>query len=204
MAIVLDKDKSFFSDWPLLYHTQSSWVECVLNDFNHFLSDHASNERKAAATAMEFVVKYPDKLDLVTFASRIACEELEHFRQVFEVMKARSAPLKGDEKCQYARYMRRHAYHRGPERLLDMLFINSVTEFRGMERFYLISQNVEDPKLKDFYFQLSMGEKGHGWVYLHEAKKLFPDHDVQSKFLTWLDIEKEAIIRAPLEPRLFA
>ena len=196
-----------FEDWPLRKQTEEAWVKRVLADLPLFLSDHASNERKAAAIALEFVVRYRDQPSLISTAARIAQEEISHFRQVFERMRSLKLPPLPDEKCMYAKYMHRHARSRGKERLLDLLIINSLIEYRGMERFYLLSQAIEaekGPEWREFYENLSLGEKGHGAVYLHEAGKIFSKEDIDHRVDALLDIEAEAMIRAPKEARLFS
>ncbi len=35
--------------------TPSKWLECVLDDFNTFLLDHAAAERKASAVALSLI-----------------------------------------------------------------------------------------------------------------------------------------------------
>ncbi|MAA49517.1 MAG: tRNA-(ms[2]io[6]A)-hydroxylase, partial [Gammaproteobacteria bacterium] len=37
------------------------WITCVLADFDAFLQDHASAEKKASGMALSMVSHYPDK-----------------------------------------------------------------------------------------------------------------------------------------------
>ena len=41
------------------------WTNCVLNNFDEFLIDHADCERKASSMAMSFVAKYPDRVEII-------------------------------------------------------------------------------------------------------------------------------------------
>ena len=45
--------------------TPPSWLTVVFADFDAFIVDHAACERKASATGMSLVVKYPDKSQLI-------------------------------------------------------------------------------------------------------------------------------------------
>ena len=58
--------------------TPKEWVNTALSDFDHFLIDHASCERKASAVGMSFVVRYPDRSALLEPMIQFAREELEH------------------------------------------------------------------------------------------------------------------------------
>ncbi len=69
----------FADNLPLAFATPADWVSVVMADFDHFLLDHASCERKASANAMSFVVRYPDRKALLEPMICLAKEELAHF-----------------------------------------------------------------------------------------------------------------------------
>ena len=83
---------------PLRIPTPPAWLEVVLADFDAFLLDHAACERKASATGMSFVVRYPDRRALLEPMIAFAREELEHFHQVYRLIEARGLVLRRDEK----------------------------------------------------------------------------------------------------------
>ena len=58
--------------------TPDGWLDVVLADFDAFLIDHAACERKASATGMSFVVRYPDRKEILEPLIAFAREELEH------------------------------------------------------------------------------------------------------------------------------
>ena len=188
---------------PLIYKTHLTWVYGILDNFDRFLADHASNERKAAAIGMELVVRYPDKLHLVSVASRIAIEEIKHFRQVFRLMCERNIPLRADEPCFYPKFLKQHVRSAGPERLLDQLLVNCVIEYRGMERFTLIALYHPEDSIRLFYKGLALGEKGHGATYIHEAKRIFDEHTVEQRLKEWVTIESKAISESKAAWQLF-
>ena len=66
----------------LLSTTSPAWIDTVLSDFDAFLADHASCERKANAFLMSLIVKYPDRPNLIPGLIELAQEELEHFAAV--------------------------------------------------------------------------------------------------------------------------
>ena len=173
---------SFQKECKLLISTSPEWGEAVLKNFHIFVSDHAANERKAAATCMDFVVRYPNRLELVSTAARIAEDELSHFREVFEHMKKYGYELLPDEKDVYVAYLRQ--YTRGPseERLMDRLLMSSLIEMRGTERFEMLSKIHPDETWKSFYKKLYLSEKGHGYAFYHEALKIFPRNEVNTRF----------------------
>ena len=60
--------------------TSPAWVQAVFANFDAFLIDHAACERKASATGMSFVVKYPDRRLLLDPMIEFAREMLESGR----------------------------------------------------------------------------------------------------------------------------
>lgn len=188
----------------LTYKTPPEWTKSVLANFEGFLADHAANERKAAALAMEMTTRYPDKLSLVTTVCKVAIDEIQHFQKVFERMCQLNIALKADQKCLYVRYLKQRSASSGDARLLDQLIINSLVEQRGMERFGLLALGHPDPEWQTFFCELSLGEQGHSKVYIHEAKKIFPPADVVEKYHQWLKIEADANRHAGTSFRLFS
>jgi tRNA-(ms[2]io[6]A)-hydroxylase len=183
--------KTFLQEFRLQSVTSPEWIKSVLKNFSIFISDHAANERKAAATAMDFVVRYPNHHSLVTTAARIAEEELSHFRDVFEMMCEHGYEILPDEKDAYIVHLRQHTRHTSQERLLDRLLGSSLIEMRGTERFEILSTGHPEEKWRTFYRKLYFSEKGHGYAFYHEALKIFPMQEVNDRF-TYL-LEKEAI-----------
>jgi len=73
--------------------TKPEWVAAVMADLPSFLQDHADCERKASALAMSLVAKYPERLEIIPELIATGVEELEHFQQVYEVMRQRGISL---------------------------------------------------------------------------------------------------------------
>ena len=62
------------------------WVTCVLADFDAFLQDHASAEKKASGMALSMVSHYPDQPALVQAMVDLAVEELNHYKEVMRLL----------------------------------------------------------------------------------------------------------------------
>lgn len=170
----------------------------MLENFPLFVADHAANERKASSMCMDFVVRYPDHPSLVTTAVRIAQEELQHFRQVYRLMKKFGYPLLPDEKDVYINYLLKEVRTDPKGRFLDRLLVCSIVEMRGIERFEILSQEHPDAEWRDFYDKLFKSEKGHGHAFYHEALHIFDPKMVNDRFLSLLKIEAQAMDATPI------
>ena len=125
-----------------LQPTDPRWVEAVLEDFDGFLKDHASCEKKASGMALNVASHYPDRPVLLAAMAELAAEELAHYREVIKLLIARSLAPSADRKDPYIHAMNQQI-RTGSERfLLDRLLVGAVVEARGCERFGLVASRL--------------------------------------------------------------
>ena len=115
----------------LLYQTPSQWLKTVLADFDTFLCDHASAEKKASGMAINMISHYPDKTELVDVMSAIAVEELNHFREVLKIIHKRGKTLAADVKDNYVGELRKNFRKSSQFYMMDRLIIAGIIEARG-------------------------------------------------------------------------
>ncbi len=128
----------------LKFDTPKAWAEAVMNDFDSFLQDHADCERKASAMAMSLVYKCPDKVKIIPMLIETALEEMEHFKQVYDVMHERGIQLKHEtEKDPYIEALMKLLRTPSKQRLLDRFLLASIIECRGTERFRMVDPKEE-------------------------------------------------------------
>src|SRR6185436_4650397 len=122
--------------------------------------------------AMTLAAHYRDKRELVTAMVELACEELEHFRRVYQVIVQRGGSLGADSKDVYVGKLLT-LVRRGPDSyLLDRLLVAGVVEARGCERFRLLSEGL-DSELSPFYLEFAKGEARHATLFVRLAKIYF-------------------------------
>jgi tRNA 2-(methylsulfanyl)-N6-isopentenyladenosine37 hydroxylase len=181
-------------------HTSSEWTQTCLADFDAFLIDHASCERKAVLTALSFTAHYPDRDELVRAMLDLADEELRHFNDVFVIVQSRGLSLVPDEKDAYVNGLRVRVKHGADHYFLDRLLIFGIIEARGCERFGLIYRALDPGPLKEFYKEIAMSEGRHQDLFTQLAQLYFPAERVQSRLEELLDDEAELIARLPIRP----
>jgi tRNA-(ms[2]io[6]A)-hydroxylase len=183
--------------------TSPEWVPTVLADFDTFLVDHAACERKASATGMLFVVRYPDRPALIGPLIDFAREELEHFHEVWKIVSARGLQLRRDRPDDYARALLEGARHGRDERLLDRLLIAGILEARGCERFGLLSNALEEEELHEFYRDLVRADARHQRLFFDLAREYFDDDIVRERSEVLLELEADIVTRLPVRPALY-
>lgn len=183
--------------------SSQAWVDAVMADFPAFLQDHADCERKASAMAMSLVAKYPDRLEIIPELIETGIEELEHFQQVYNLMRSRNIQLThsiGEDP--YVAQLLKHCHSGRTERFLDRLLIASVVETRGAERFRLVSEAQTDPEMHRFYKILWASEAKHGHLFVKMALHYFDEKTVYNRLAWWIDIESEIIANLPARAAL--
>ncbi|MFO0662067.1 MAG: tRNA-(ms[2]io[6]A)-hydroxylase [Polyangiaceae bacterium] len=181
--------------------TSPRWLEVVLADFDHFLIDHAACERKASATALSLVAHYRDKTKLVSEMIDLACEELEHFRQVHKVMLDRGLTLAPDSKDPYVNGLT-SAVRKGniEYHLLDRLLVFGIVEARGTERFSMLVEALPPGELRDLYVEFTRAEARHHALFLRIARQYYPEEVVFARLDELLDHEDHVLKGLPLLP----
>lgn len=182
--------------------TPPEWVKIVLADFDAFLLDHASCERKASAFAMSLVAKYPDRTKLIGTLIELAQEELEHFREVHALLEQRGLALQRDEPDPYIQRLLSHARHGRDERLIDRMLISSVIETRGAERFRILAEALEEESMRDFYDRLWEAETKHSHQFAHLLLQEFEADVVYPRLEELMAIEAEILPTLKLRPAL--
>ena len=170
-----------------------------MSDFDSFLLDHASCERKASGSALNLASHYPDRKELVGAMIELAREELAHFAGVYGHMAARDLILGPDRKDPYVARLSREYRKGSDEYFLDRLLVAGILEARGCERFGLVAKALPAGILKDFYAEIARSEVRHQDLYLRLARLYFAAPAVAARLEELLACE--ARIVADLPPR---
>ena len=143
----LDSDLQTLNDF-LQIKTPVAWLKYAAQHIPLLLLDHAHCERKAAATALIFISKYPEKHELVAVMSPLAREELLHFEKVIDIMKLRNIDFCPLAPSNYGSQLhKRVTIKNNAQRLCDQLVVGAIIEARSCERFNSLIPYLNDPDL---------------------------------------------------------
>ena len=176
--------------------TDPSWVKNVVeNNIAEILTDHAWCEQKAASNAISIIVKYPENSDLVDALIKLSQEELMHFQMVHEKILQRGLTLGRERKDHYVNLLFNYMKKGGDrnEILIDRLLFAAMVEARSCERFKVLSENINDKELSDFYHELMVSEATHYTLFIGFARKYANGIDVDKRWKEWLDYEAGVI-----------
>ena len=175
--------------------TDPRWVKIAEKNIDEILIDHAYCEQKAALSCVSLIILYPENKDLREALMPIVTEEWAHFRMVIAEMDKRGIPLGPARKDEYVIALQAHTKKGGSnnQQLCEKLFVNALIEARSCERFRLLSLDISDNNLREFYHQLMISEASHYRLFIDLAKKHMPQNYIETRWQEWLEIEAKII-----------
>jgi tRNA-(ms[2]io[6]A)-hydroxylase len=175
--------------------TDPRWVNIVESNLEEILTDHAWCEQKAASNAITIITYNPELTDLVADLLALVKEEISHFEQVFEIIKARGFTLGRERKDSYVNELYQFMQKGGSRNasFVDRMLFSALIEARSCERFKVLSENIADEELSKFYYELMVSEAGHYTTFLTYARKYGKEVDVDKRWKEWLAYEAKVI-----------
>ena len=173
--------------------TDPRWVNIVEKNIEEILTDHAFCEQKATSTAISLIVSFPEYTDLVQEMTSLVKEEMSHFKMVHDKILERGWTLGRDRKDDYVVQLVKF-FPKGGSRttqLIHRLLYAALIEARSCERFRLLSEQLKDKELAEFYRKLMVSEANHYTMFLGFARKYGDRKEVDQKWQQLLDHEAE-------------
>lgn len=173
--------------------TDPRWVNIVEKNIEDILTDHAYCEQKAASTAISLIVSFPEYTDLVNEMTALVKEEISHFKMVHDKIIANGWVLGRDRKDDYVIQLLKF-FPKGGSRttqLIHRLLYAALIEARSCERFRLLSEELEDKELAEFYRKLMVSEANHYTMFLKFARDYGERKEVDQKWQDLLVYEAE-------------
>ena len=172
--------------------TDPRWVDIAQKNIEEILTDHAYCEQKAASTAISMIISFPEYPELVSAMTALVQEEMSHFKMVHDLIIERGLVLGRERKDPYVIQLRSF-FPKGGSRLdhlIHKLLCAALIEARSCERFRLLSEELEDPKLRKFYRKLMISEANHYTLFLKFARQFGHSREsVDQKWEALLEFE---------------
>jgi tRNA-(ms[2]io[6]A)-hydroxylase len=173
--------------------TDPRWANIAEKNIADILVDHAWCEQKAATMAISLIVTNPDKMDLIEEMTSLAREEMAHFKMVMDKIKQYGFSFGPQRPDLYVQKLYKF-FPKGGTRtdgLVHNLLVAALIEARSCERFRLLSEELSDPELAQFYRDLMKSEAGHYTMFLKFARGYDHIEKVNKKWEALLQYEAE-------------
>jgi len=178
--------------------TDPRWTNLASISLEEVLTDHAFCEQKAATQCISLIQRYSSRPGLVAALAPLVTEEWGHFRMVHAEMQKRGYTLGRQRKDEYVNALLGHMppAMNADEKLMHQLLLCALIEARSCERFRLLSEGLEDPALRKFYYKFMVSEAGHYRLFLDLAIQYGGDA-AKSAWQDWLRAEVEVLSALP-------
>jgi len=175
--------------------TDPRWVDIVEKNIEDILTDHAYCEQKAASTAISLIVSFPEYSELVQEMIALVKEEISHFKMVHDKILNFGWKMGRDRKDEYVLEIIKFFPKGGSrtDQLVHRLLYAALIEARSCERFRLLSEELEDQDLANFYKSLMISEANHYTMFLGFARKYGIRNEVDKKWNDLLEFEAEVV-----------
>lgn len=171
--------------------TDPRWVNLAEKNIEEILTDHAYCEQKAATNCITIIQMFPEYTEIVDALIPIVAEEWQHFKMVVNQLKKRNMQLGFQRKDEYVNKLMTFV-RKGNSRehqLMERLLVAALIEARSCERFRLLSTDINDEELKEFYKKLMISEAGHFRLFLDLAFTIMPKQTVMKRWEEYLAFE---------------
>lgn len=188
-----NKSQSDIKMLGLKLPTDPRWVNIVEKNIEEILTDHAYCEQKAASTAISLIVGFPEYSELVQEMIALVKEEISHFKMVHDKIIERGWTLGRDRRDNYVIQLLKF-FPKGGSRttqLVHRLLYAALIEARSCERFRLLSEELQDKELADFYRNLMVSEANHYTMFLGFARQYGNKKEVDAKWQQLLEYESK-------------
>ena len=180
----------------LKMETDPRWVDLAQKNIAEILTDHAFCEQKAASNAISIIVQYPQYPDLVKAMIAICQEEMEHFEMVHDKIQSLGLTLGFERKDPYvndlSEYLRRNKTNSSIEgQFVNKMLFAAMIEARSCERFKILSEQLPQEDLRQFYRSLMESEARHYTTFIGFARKYARNIDVDQCWIDLLNFEGE-------------
>ncbi len=173
--------------------TDPRWVNLAEKSIADILTDHAYCEQKATSACISLIQLFPDKTYMVDKLVPVVQEEWMHFKLVLDELKKRNLQLGQQRKDEYVNALLKFITNSREKILLDKLLMSGLIEARSCERFRLLSLEISDESLKQFYHNLMRAEAAHYRMFLDIAEQYYPKETVKARWEEWLNYETEIL-----------
>ena len=173
--------------------TDPRWVNIVEKNIEEILTDHAYCEQKATSTAISLIVTFPEYTELVQEMVALVKEEISHFKMVHDRILKKGWVLGRYRKDDYVIQLQQF-FPKGGSRttqLVHRLLYAALIEARSCERFRLLSEQLQDKDLAEFYRNLMVSEANHYTMFLGFARQYGDRKVVDEKWQQLLEYEAQ-------------
>ena len=134
--------------------TPARWALQLESHLDKILLDHTHWEKESARMCLNLLLAYCDNEELSKAMSSMINDKLNRFQTNRELLKTLGIKFQRIQPTGYNRRLKELIINKEPQRVVDRLLVTALADARSNERFSVIANSCEDPKVAKYYKSL--------------------------------------------------
>ncbi|MBL98843.1 MAG: tRNA hydroxylase [Rhodopirellula sp.] len=149
--------------------TPARWALQLESHLDKILLDHTHWEKESARMCLNLLLAYCDNEELSKAMSSMINDKLNRFQTNRELLKTLGIKFQRIQPTGYNRRLKELIINKEPQRVVDRLLVTALADARSNERFSVIANSCEDPKVAKYYKSLVDQDRENYVTYIDLA-----------------------------------
>lgn len=182
--------------------TPARWALQLESHLDKILLDHTHWEKESARMCLNLLLAYCDNEELSKAMSSMINDKLNRFQTNRELLKTLGIKFQRIQPTGYNRRLKELIINKEPQRVVDRLLVTALADARSNERFSVIANSCEDPKVANYYKSLVDQDRENYVTYIDLASGYIDEGHVFERLDELANYEGTLISDGGAKPRL--
>ena len=182
--------------------TAARWALQLESHLDKILLDHTHWEKESARMCLNLLLAYCDNEELSKAMTSMINDKLNRFQTNRELLKTLGIKFQRIQPTGYNRRLKELIINKEPQRVVDRLLVTALADARSNERFSVIADSCEDPKVAEYYKSLVDKDRENYVTYIDLAGGYIDEGHVFERLDELANYEATLISDGGAKPRL--
>ena len=182
--------------------TAARWALQLESHLDKILLDHTHWEKESARMCLNLLLAYCDNEELSKAMTSMINDKLNRFQTNRELLKTLGIKFQRIQPTGYNRRLKELIINKEPQRVVDRLLVTALADARSNERFSVIADSCEDPKVAKYYKSLVDKDRENYVTYIDLASGYIDEGLVFERLDELANYEATLISDGGAKPRL--
>ena len=182
--------------------TPARWALQLESHLDKILLDHTHWEKESARMCLNLLLAYCDNEELSKAMTSMINDKLNRFQTNRELLKTLGIKFQRIQPTGYNRRLKELIINKEPQRVVDRLLVTALADARSNERFSVIADSCEDPKVAEYYKSLVDKDRENYVTYIDLASGYIDEGYVFERLDELANYEATLISDGGAKPRL--
>ena len=182
--------------------TPARWALQLESHLDKILLDHTHWEKEAARICLNLLLAYCENEELSKAMTSMINDKLNRFQTKRELLKTLGIKFQRIQPTGLNRRLKELIINKEPQGVVDRLLVTALADARSNERFSVIANSYEDPKVVKYYKSLVDKDRKNYVTYIDLASGYIDEGHVFERLDELANYEAILISDGGAKPRL--